>query len=308
MKHALLLSEFLSQPWAMLPERLAIAASVLVRWALERAVTPEVREQINADIEARQQRKAASASAGQGAIAVVPFYGVVTQREMQDLSGSGGVSTQRFGAMLDELVADPAVAGIVIDFDSPGGSVSGTAELATKLREARAVKPIYGCVNSLCASAAYYVAAQCTKLYGAPDSLTGSIGVYMAHEDVSAALEAAGVKVTFIHAGEFKVEGNSYAPLGADARARMQAVVDAAYTGFTSAVAKGRGVPVAQVRENMGKGRVLLPDEALAAGMIDGEATLTDTVRRLQLDIKAGTRSPSNRAALALREIEIIGG
>jgi signal peptide peptidase SppA len=308
MKHLRLLAEFLSTPWAMLPEHVALASSVLVRWALERAASPETMHKVAADVEARQQRKAqAAASAGEG-IAVLPFYGLVTQRAVDDISGSGGLSTQQFGAALAEAVADDSIGGIVIDFDSPGGSISGVTELANQLRDARAVKPIYGVVNPLCASAAYWIAAQCSQLFAAPDSFTGSIGVYMAHEDVSKALDAAGVKVTFVHAGEFKVEGNAFEPLGADARAHMQSIVDAAYQAFTNAVARGRNVPVAHVRENMGKGRVLLPGAAHAAGMIDGEATLNETIRRLQLDMRASKRR-SNPSALTLarHELDLIG-
>jgi ClpP class serine protease len=73
----------------------------------------------------------------------------------------------------------------------------------------------------------------------------GSIGVFLAHQDLSAALEKEGVKVTLISAGKFKTEGNPFEPLSDDAKgASAGACRRAAYEAFVKAVAKGRGVSV----------------------------------------------------------------
>jgi len=67
-------------------------------------------------------------------------------------------------------------------------------------------------VNSLCASAAYWIASQADEVVSTPGGLTGSIGVYTVHEDLSAASEAAGVKVTYISAGKYKTESQPFQP------------------------------------------------------------------------------------------------
>lgn len=300
MRHALLLSEFLRTPWAMAPDRLAVVAQVLVRWSLDQS-TPEA---VQADVEAVAARRAAAAPMD-GGVAVLPFYGIVTQRPVEKVSGPGSMSTQSFGAAFSAAMADPQVGGIVVDIDSPGGSVFGVDELAATIRGARGTKPVYAVANSLAASAAYWIGAQASEFYAAPGGQAGSIGVYAAHDDFSKALDAAGIKTTLISAGKFKTEGNPYEPLGDEARANMQQMVDAYYQDFTQSVAKGRGVPVAQVREGFGQGRVLLASDAKAAGMVDDVATLGQVIGKMQSDLRAKTKARTTGVAMARRSLAL---
>ena len=86
----------------------------------------------------------------------------------------------------------------------------------------------------------------------------------------------------------------------------MQSRVDDYYASFTKAVARGRGVPIAQVRDGMGQGRVLGADAALADGMVDGVATFDEVVRRMRRDARVSARPKANRLAYAQRAIEIL--
>ena len=117
---------------------------------------------------------------------------------------------------------------------------------------------------------------------GSSNRTRGSIGVIVAHEDMSKMFEAEGVAVTLITAGKYKAEGNPYAPLDAEARAAIQADVDAYGADFTNAVARGRGVSVDAVRKTMGQGRMLRGSAAQAASMVDGIATFDEVIRRMQ--------------------------
>jgi len=196
------------------------------------------------------------------------------------------------------------VSQILLDIDSPGGSVYGVQELATEI--ARAKKPVIAIANSLAASAAYWIGSAASEFYATPGGEVGSIGVWTAHQDVSKALAEAGVNITLISAGEFKVEGNPYEPLGADAQKFMQSRIDDYYAAFTRGVAKGRKVSVDQVRSDMGKGRVFGADQAQSASMVDGIATFDEVIARMHSNIKASTPRAS-RLAAAQRDIAIIG-
>jgi signal peptide peptidase SppA len=289
MKKSLLLAALASQPWAMDPIHLSTMAAVLRRWSAGEPASPEVMAEVRAAQAARAARAKSAATVGSG-IAVLPLYGVMSQRAnmVDDISGAGGTSTQAFTASLREALADDAVGGIIIDIDSPGGSVFGTGELASEILAARAQKPIYGFVNSLCASAAYWTGAQCGQLFITPGGQAGSIGVYMQHVDESKAMEMEGYAAEFISSGKFKTEGNSLGPLDDVARAFLQSQTDAYYAAFTSAVAKGRGTPIGTVRDGMGQGRCLLAADALAAGMVDGICSFDDVVSKMSKAIKAG--------------------
>ncbi len=311
MNKQLLITEFLTTPWALMPERLQAMTAVLTRWSSDVSPSDETLFQINTDRVLRDTRKQfatdrASSHSGAG-IAVLPLYGVVTQRGnmVDDISGPGSTSTQKFTSALRQVLADDTVGQILIDIDSPGGSVYGVAELAAEIVKARAQKPVVAVANSLAASAAYWIGCSAGEFYVTPGGEVGSIGVWQAHFDYSKALEEEGVKPTLISAGKFKVEGNPYVPLDPEAQAFMQSRVDDYYDAFVKAVAKGRGVAAADVRDGMGEGRVLGADAALAAKMVDGIATFDDVLAKMQK--KAVPQKPSGasrlgraRAALAL--------
>ena len=194
-----------------------------------------------------------------------------------------------------QALKDESVSQILIDIDSPGGSVYGVAELADEIISARAQKPVIAIANSLAASAAYWIGACASEFYVTPGGEVGSIGVWQAHQDYSKAMDEAGVKTTLISAGKFKVEGNPYTPLDEDAQAFMQSRVDDYYAAFTKAVAKGRGVSIAQVRDGMGQGRVLGAEAALASNMVDGIASLDDVVRKMRRNAKVQNKPQASR-------------
>lgn len=308
MNRQLLLSEFLTTPWALMPERLQAMAGVLTRWSAGEPPTDEAMFQIQSDRVLRDTRKQmAAANAGSG-IAVLPLYGVVTQRGnmIDDISGPGSTSTQQFTSALRLVLADDTVGQILIDIDSPGGSVYGVAELASEIVKARAQKPVVVVANSLAASAAYWIGCSASEFYVTPGGEVGSIGVWQAHFDYSKALEEEGVKTTLISAGKFKVEGNPYVPLDPEAQAFMQSRVDDYYNAFIQAVAVGRGVTVDDVRNGMGEGRVLGADAALAQRMVDGIASFDDVLARMQAKVAGNAVRSQSRLKRACNSLALL--
>jgi signal peptide peptidase SppA len=307
MNKQLLISEFLTTPWALMPERLQAMTAVLTRWSSDEPPKEETLFQVNTDRVMRDTRKQFAASSAGAGIAVLPLYGVITQRGnmVEDISGPGSTSTQKFTSALRQVLADDTVAQILIDIDSPGGSVYGVSELAAEIMKARTQKPVVAVANSLAASAAYWIGCAAGEFYVTPGGEVGSIGVWQAHFDYSKALEGDGVKPTLISAGKFKVEGNPYVPLDLEALSFMQSRVDDYYNAFAKGVAKGRGLTVNDVREGMGEGRVLGADAALAAKMVDGVATFDEVLAKMQKTARSAqpvgaSRLKQARAALAL--------
>jgi signal peptide peptidase SppA len=293
MKNQLLVAEFLATPWALMPERLSALATVISRWTQGAPASDAAMFQVQTDRVLRDTRRQTSAAISGGGIAVIPIYGVITQRGnmVDDVSGPGMVSTQIVTQMLRQAVADDAVSQILLDIDSPGGSVYGVSELSDAILSARAQKPVVAIANSLAASAAYWIGSQAGEFYVTAGGEVGSIGVWQAHQDYSKAMDEAGVKTTLISAGKFKVEGNPYAPLDEEAQGFMQSRVDDYYASFTKAVAKGRGVPITQVRDGMGQGRVLGADAALAQNMVDGIASFDQVLSKMHKDAASSAKS-----------------
>ncbi len=308
MNHQLLVAEFLATPWALMPERLHALASVVMRWSAGIPAEADNMIRVQADRVIRETRRQTASAQSAGGIAVLPLYGVVTQRGnmVEDVSGPGSTSTQQFSSALRQFLADDTVGQILIDIDSPGGSVYGVAELADEIQSARTQKPVVAVANSLAASAAYWIGCSASEFYVTPGGEVGSIGVWQAHQDYSKALEESGVKTTLIAAGKFKVEGNPYSPLDDEAQSFMQSRVDDYYAAFTKAVARGRGVPIAQVRDGMGQGRVLGADAALAQNMVDGIATFDDVLKKMRRDAKQQVRPGASRLKQARDSLALL--
>jgi len=264
-----------NQPWAILPDTYAIICDLVrSRVAGLRLTAEQVQERIGA----AQVRPGAAKN---GAIAILPLYGVLAQRMNMMTQVSGGTSTDLFGRAFKEAVRESSISAIILDVDSPGGSVFGVDELASEIRAAKGIKPVIAVANSMAASAAYWIASQADELVVTPGGLVGSIGVLSGHEDISKAKELAGIKTTLVSAGRFKVEDSPLAPLSDVARAALQATVDQYYNTFVQAVALGRKVSPAAVKNGFGEGRLVTADDALAQGMVDTIGTLDQTIARL---------------------------
>jgi signal peptide peptidase SppA len=317
MKGEFLIADLLATPWALRREVLASHMQILSRWFDRSGAAPPALCIADADrpnaFEARRRESNARVGAvGGGGIAVIPVVGTITQRAGMMTEWCGGTSTQQISAALAEALRDDAIGQILMEFDTPGGSVFGVAELCDEIRDANQTKPVIGLANSLSASAGYWMMSQCAEAYVTPGGEVGSIGVWMAHEDWSKALAESGVVTTMVSAGKFKVEGNPYEPLDDEARAFMQSRVDDYYGAFVKAVARGRGVGVQQVRDGMGQGRVLGAEQAKASGMVDDILPLVEVVRRMQRNARsATTRNTTQRGRSALaaarNELEILG-
>ncbi|WP_285020243.1 S49 family peptidase [Novosphingobium sp. fls2-241-R2A-195] len=291
MKYAHLLLAFASEIWAMQPEKLLAIADFL-------AMQADGVKFDAADIEARIAPQTANAVARQdGAVAIVPLRGIISPRAslVPTSSSGGGTTAEGFTQAVNAAAANDSVKAIVIDADTPGGNVLLVDEAAAAISAVRGVKPIVVQVSGSLASAGYWTGSAADEIIMSPSSQAGAIGVRMAYDDLTSALEKQGVAREIISAGRYKGEG-LLGPLSDDTRAHMQSRVDDYYSMFVDRVASGRGVTSASVREGFGEGRMLGAAAAVRAGMADRIATMAETLQRF------GVSSPSPRKFAAARE------
>lgn len=293
LKYRRLRREVANTPIAMLPERWEAVREVIDFQARGGKLS---REEILAhvDVEARGRERVQVTNG----VAVVGVRGIISHRieQVENISGPGGTSIEGLRNRLRAADADPAVGTIVLDIDSPGGSVDGVPELA---REIRALNTrTIAVANTLAASAAYWLGSSADEFSVTESGNVGSIGVFAAHQDLSAMYERMGVKTTLISAGEHKTEGHPFGPLSRDARAFLQARIDETYSQFIDAVAAGRKTTRDDVLQNFGRGRVMGAQAALTAGMVDRVETLDQAISR--------ARGSSNRPARRARAFEFM--
>lgn len=300
-----------SQAWAIMPDKLEAILGFLELKAAGGGATPEKIAELHAASEISAARARSVSAASSGSVAVIPVYGMIMHRGnmMGDISGPRGTSTEQLSAQIHQAVNDPNVKAIVMDFDTPGGTVDGVPELASEILKARDKKQITAVSNCLCASAGYWLASACSEIVASESSLTGSVGVYSAHEDDSAMLEKAGVKVTLVKYGANKAQGNPYEPLSDEARSNMQQMVDAYGVMFDKAVAKGRKISAAKVSDTFGQGLVFTAADAVKIGMVDSIGTLDDVLARYGVSRRSGAQAQGRTTSVAAlkRQIEVVG-
>lgn len=286
MTYAHILSYVASTLWAILPEQIAAPRAYanltdIINLLAFRATGGEwSADEISARIGAGRERSLSSIMSTRG-VAIVPIRGLIAHRMGMMDDSSGGTSAERIGWQLSAVAADATIGTIIYDIDSPGGTVPGIQELAAQMFALRGQKKQIAQVNSLAASAAYWLASQADEIISIPSGQTGSIGVWGAHKQLSAALEKEGITITVFSSGTYKAEGLPFMSLSAEAKAFRQAQVDEAGAQFVADVARGRGVTPAAVRGGYGEGRVLTAPAALQAGLIDRIDTMEATWSRV---------------------------
>lgn len=188
-----------------------------------------------------------------------------------DYFGVDYTVSSHFGAAIREAAARDDVRQIVIDADTPGGSVSGLQGAYEAVRDAG--KPIIATVSSLCASAGLFIIAAADQIIAEPAAMVGSIGTVVVIRDWSKLYDEVGVKVHVVSTGPRKGMGTPGAPVTDDQLAALQDMVDQLAEQFIAAVAEGRGLSIEQVR-TLATGDVWIGAAAQERGLVDRIASI----------------------------------
>lgn len=228
----------------------------------------------------------------QDGVALLEIVGVMTKYGSY-YSGMPGTNAVR--ETLQAAMRDPAVRGILLQVDSPGGLVAGSGDLASDIAAAAESKPIVAYIEDLGASAAYRVAARASRVVANSDALVGSIGTYTVVRDYSRLFEDAGIKTHVVRAGAMKGAGAVGAPVTDEQLADVQRTIDDINARFLADVAEGRGVALELVQQ-MADGKVHIASRAKELGLIDRVGGFSDAVEELQgLIQQQGRRQPAAR-------------
>ncbi len=278
MKYQHILGEIFNRPMLATPA-LMFDAVVFAKTKLGLNVEGFNRAQISGlDIEDDGQEQEVETEYKNG-IATIGVYGPLVARtgnlEMCSRMTAYETVAQQFTAAIN----DPACLSIVLDIDSPGGTVSGAFDLANLIYANRGTKPIHAIVNHSAYSAGYLIACACDTISIGETGGVGSIGVLMQHIDYSKMLEEEGIKVTTLTRGDHKADGNPSEPLSDPALAQFNTDLDMFYEMFTGFVAKARNISVEAVVVTQAKhfyGRF-----AVAAKLADTLETPNQAIQRV---------------------------
>lgn len=207
----------------------------------------------------------------------IPFGGVVT-----------GAEDVR--AELQQLAEDDRVVAVVLEVNTPGGSVSGSSDLLAAIEEYQDAtgRPVVAYVREISASGGVYATASADRIVAHPESIVGSVGVlfgpFRSYDDVVAiddGLLLGGVSTTggvdefYVTAGARKDLGDPFRGFDDTDRAVIQRLVDTAYDGFVTVMAENRPLTEDALRETIGADILSGPD-ALEVGFVDALGRFDD--------------------------------
>jgi protease-4 len=215
------------------------------------------------------QQHTLQAGGGTDKIAVVPLRGIIDSN-----------TSAQFDRFLDTAEADKNVKALVIEIDTPGGTVTASDEIYNRIRLFKAKKPIPVVVSmaSLATSGGYYAACGGDHVFAQPTTFTGNIGVLMPRYNFSKLMEKYGVEETTIVStgATFKNAGSSFRPESPEEKQYMQGLADSAFAQFKTVVTNGRSSKLKAKLEDVANGKVFTAADALTLGLIDQVGYLED--------------------------------
>ena len=295
------------QPWAIMPSKME---------AIIEALAARLDGQLDAGLDSYEPGGSARPYDVDRGIRVIPVRGVTSKRMNLFTAISGGTSTDVLQAALKEALEDRAVKGILLDVDSPGGTLDGGYTFAEMIYEARGQRPIVAFVDGLSASMGYWISSASSHIIANKTAEVGSIGIVWAHRDMTDADAKRGIKTTIFTAGKYKAVGSPDVPMDEDGREYIQARLDEAYALFIETVARNRGAAKEKVLADMADGRIFLGESALNARLTDAIGERGDALNELARRIEAarsasifstigGTAPPERNKAMAKFEDDV---
>lgn len=201
-------------------------------------------------------------------IAVVRVYGAIMQSSKSydwEQSGSSAIASK-----IRKIGKKKNVKGILLDINSPGGTVGAVQEIYDAIMYVRKEekKPVVAVFGDVSASGGYYIAAACDKIYAHPGTMTGSIGVIMSGGNFEGLMKKIGYKTEVVKSGKYKDIGSPYREMTPEERQLLQDMIDDSYDQFVTAVAEGRKMSKEDVKK-LADGRIYTGRQASQNGLVD---------------------------------------
>lgn len=189
--------------------------------------------------------------------------------------------------VIEQLADEKDVKAVIVNVDSPGGTMVGGIRLYDALRTVAVKKPVAAVMGTLAASAGYMVSLAGDKIYANPATLTGSIGVLMPLVDATGLADKIGIKEDAFTSGDLKEVTSPLASRNAHARAYLQELVMRMDEVFMAMVKSRRPNLSAATLRTISDGRALAGVQALDMKLVDALGGEADAQKWLSAQAKS---------------------
>ena len=178
---------------------------------------------------------------------------------------------------LNDFAKNDKAKAVVLRIDSPGGVVGPSQEIWSAVKKLKKKKNVVVSMGSVAASGGYYIAAPASLIYANPGTITGSIGVLMKFSNLEGLMDKVGMKAFTLKTGRYKDVGSPARKMTDDEKAMLLSVIENTHSQFVKAVAEGRKLPEARVRE-LADGRIFSGEQAMGYKLVDKLGTMQDAI------------------------------
>jgi protease IV len=172
-----------------------------------------------------------------------------------------------------------SVKAIVLRINSPGGAVAPAQEIYREIEKVKKKKPVVASMETVAASAAYYIASNTDQIVCSQGTITGSIGVIMFLPDVQKVIDRIGVSMSVVKAGKFKDIGSMFRSPTEEERSLLDTFAADIHEQFIHDVAQGRkGKITTEQLRAVADGRFFTGEKAKELGLVDTMGNFYDAV------------------------------
>ena len=180
-------------------------------------------------------------------------------------------------SLLKQIEENPNVLGLIVQINSPGGTVVGAEALYESLRAVSREKPVVVTMGEIAASAGYIAAIAGDFIIARGNSLTGSIGVIVKFPNFSRLADHLGVSLDEIKSAESKGGPNPFTEMDPKVRRFQEKLVDDSFNWFKSLVSERRLLKLEELEE-ISQGQLFTGRMALDLGLIDSIGGIDEAV------------------------------
>ena len=178
---------------------------------------------------------------------------------------------------------DAHIKGVLLNVNSPGGSVPPSIEISYAIRDLAQKKPVIAYASGIMASGSYYSSIYAKRIIANPGAIIGSIGVIMESADIEELMRKIGVKPQVVKQGTYKEAGTPTRQWTPQERAELERLTKDTYDLFVSDVAKARHLDLNNSKA-YADAHIFLAQRAKEAGLIDEVGTITQAKEVLKRD------------------------
>ena len=210
-----------------------------------------------------------------GTIAIVYADGTIVDGK----ADNGFLGSQNFTEMMQEVRNDKTIKAVVLRVNSPGGSAVASDVMWREIEITKKVKPIVVSMGDYAASGGYMISCNANKIYAQPNTLTGSIGVFLIIPEISGFMnDKLGITFDTASTSQYADFPSLTRPFSERERFILQSGVDSTYLNFKRMVAAGRNMTVEQVEE-IAQGRIWIGAKAKEIGLVDEIGGIDEAIK-----------------------------